>query len=324
MNPFPFVCPDHKTPLERDSEGGIDFVCESGCSFPVVDGIPRFVSEENYAGAFGLQWKKFSKTQLDSYTQTTYSARRLSRIIDDDLELFRGKRVLEVGCGAGRFTELMLGHGAEVLAVDLSQAVEANYENCSRFDSYAVCQADVRRLPVRKGEFDVVFCVGVIQHTPDPEETIHLLFECLANGGLLVIDHYSDEYPHNLMQRALRASLTSMTPERSFNWCKRIVALAWPLHRVMAPMSRMKLVWRLHEAFLKHISPVVDHQFNYTELSPQLIYEWSLLDTHDTLTDTYKHIRTKEQIENCLANLGLEVLRCQAGGNGVEAIAKKN
>jgi len=44
--------------------------CPAGCRFPVVRGIPRFVSSDNYAAAFGWQWTHFRRSQLDSYTGT--------------------------------------------------------------------------------------------------------------------------------------------------------------------------------------------------------------------------------------------------------------
>src|SRR5689334_7080621 len=47
--------------------------CPSGCRVPVVRGIPRFVPSEDYAAAFGWQWKRFRRSQLDSYTGTTIS-----------------------------------------------------------------------------------------------------------------------------------------------------------------------------------------------------------------------------------------------------------
>ncbi len=76
--------------------------------------------------------------------------------------MVRDKNVLEVGCGAGRFTELLLKHGARVFASDLSAAVEANYDNCRGAAGYFVCQADLRELPARREAFDFVICLGVI------------------------------------------------------------------------------------------------------------------------------------------------------------------
>ena len=50
---------------------------------------------------------------------------------------------------------------------------------------------------------------------------------------------------------------------------------------------------------------------------------WAMLDTHDTLTDVYKHLRSREEIVNHLASLGLEVSEAAYSGNGVEARARK-
>ncbi len=106
---------------------------------------------ENYASGFGLQWNTYRRTQLDSFTGIPISAERLKRIAGGTLEMFQGKTVLEAGCGAGRFTEIMLDSGANVWAVDLSTAVDANYENCHNKPGYTVCQADILSLPFARG-----------------------------------------------------------------------------------------------------------------------------------------------------------------------------
>jgi len=71
--------------------------------------------------------------------------------------------------------------------------------------------------------------------------------------------------------------------------------------------------------FLKKYSPVIDYYEAYPQLGKRLLSEWSLLDTHDTLTDYYKHLRSVEEIENCLKACGLVDLVVYYGGNGVEA-----
>src|SRR5688572_33426799 len=129
-------------------EGVPALACPSGCRVPVVRGVPRFVSSDDYAAAFGWQWTHFRKSQLDSHTGTRISRDRLTRCLGGSLSIVRGKTVLEAGCGAGRFTEILLDAGARVFAADLSAAVEANYDNCGRTPDYFVCQADIRGLPV--------------------------------------------------------------------------------------------------------------------------------------------------------------------------------
>jgi hypothetical protein len=111
------VCPGHGLPLAPSPGGPVAaaeaLLCPSGCRFAVVGAIPRFVATESYAEAFGRQWKRFARTQLDSYTGTTVSRDRLARCLGD-LGRVASKTVLEAGCGAGRFSEVLLQAGASV------------------------------------------------------------------------------------------------------------------------------------------------------------------------------------------------------------------
>lgn len=321
MESWPYLqCPTHQLPLtQQDSDEKRALVCASGCRFPIVRGIPRFVNSANYAAGFGLQWKHFRKTQLDSHTGTTISRDRLRRCLGGSFEVIRNKSVLEVGCGAGRFTEVMLAAGAQVFACDLSEAVEANYENCRPSQNYFVCQADLRQLPVLPHSFDVVVCLGVIQHTPSPEETIARLANYLAPGGRLVIDHYSHGYPQNFLQRNLRRILIRMPAGLSKVLALTLARLLLPLHRSTWNLDRGSSRWR--KLLLKH-SPLIDYYEAYAHLGNELLSEWSVLDTHDSLTDYYKHFRTTEEIANCLSQCGLEEIEVSYGGNGVEAHAQ--
>jgi hypothetical protein len=128
-------------------EDSAALVCARGCRVPVEGGVPRFVATESYAAGFGLQWTAHPRTQLDSATGTRISGDRLSRCVGG-LERVAGRSVLEVGCGAGRFTEVLLDAGARVFACDLSRAVEANHANFRGRAAHFVCQADLMALPI--------------------------------------------------------------------------------------------------------------------------------------------------------------------------------
>jgi 2-polyprenyl-3-methyl-5-hydroxy-6-metoxy-1,4-benzoquinol methylase len=294
--------------------------CAVGCSVPVVGGIPRFVPSDGYAAAFGWQWTHFQKSQLDSHTGTTISRDRLTRCLGGDLGAVRGKTVLEAGCGAGRFTEILLSAGARVFAADLSVDVEANYANCRTFTDYFVCQADIRRLPVLLASFDVVICLGVVQHTPEPEATIAALASYLKPGGLLAIDHYSEHYPVTGPRRVLRELLLRMPPERARRLALGTARALVPVHRAL--WRRRRGFGRLRK-YLGRVSPLVDYYDAYPELGTQLLSEWAVLDTHDTLTDQYKHLRKPNEIRETLEELGLADIEVERGGNGVEARARR-
>ena len=83
-------------------------ISPDGEEAPIVNYIPRFVMNEDEADTFGLQWHSFRTTQLDSHTGTTLTRDRFwSGTQWNRLEM-EGQRILEAGCGAGRFTEIML------------------------------------------------------------------------------------------------------------------------------------------------------------------------------------------------------------------------
>ncbi len=312
-------CTAHSLPLVPDGSTAKDSTvlsCPSGCRLPVVRGIARFVDSENYAAAFGLQWNAFSKTQLDSYTGLTLSQDRLAGALGASVESLRGENVLEVGCGAGRFTEVMLAAGARVFACDISSAVEANFANCSAWPNYFVCQADARAVPVAPHSFDFVVCLGVIQHTPLPEETIAALASYVKPGGTLVIDHYGPAYPATFSRRFLRSLLLRLPRPTAKKLSLGLARALLPLHRLGWNQKRGR--WRLRRQ-LRRFSPLVDHYEVFPELGEKLLGEWALLDTHDTLTDYYKHLRSPEEIEACLRACGLVELEVSYGGNGVEA-----
>lgn len=294
-----------------------ELISETGEKFPVVNGIPRFVPQDNYASAFGLQWKNFAKTQLDSFNGTKISQERLERCMGFPIEQLKGKNLLEVGSGAGRFTELFVKGGAHVHTVDLSVAVEVNKENVGNADNYKIAQASVYELPFAKESFDVVMCLGVIQHTPDSEKTIAALWQMVKPGGLLVIDHYIWRINYYFNPATYyRLVLKELKPKTSKKIVDALVDFFFPLHwafRNIAPL----------EWLLKRVSPLITFMKPHPELSRQEHFEWARLDTYDSLTDYYKHLRTPEQIKTELEKLGAKNIWINKGGNGVEARATK-
>lgn len=321
-NSLNFICPQHKLILKINSDNSI-YQCPLGCEYAIKDHIPRFVPADNYANSFGLQWNAFRKTQLDSYTKVPISTDRLKRIAGGSLDIFKGKNILEAGCGAGRFTEVMLDAGAQVWAVDLSTAVDANYQNCHNKPGYFVCQADIMSLPFDVGQFDMVVCIGVIQHTPDPELTIQTLCSNLKPGGMLLMDIYSQDYPVTSSRRVLRKYLSKKSEMYSMRFVRMVTALLWPLHQILFKMRNMRGFGRVRNYFIS-LSPIVDYQEAYPALGSKLLYQWAVLDTHDTLTDHFKHFRNAEEIQKILTDCGMTAIETAYAGNGVEARARKN
>lgn len=315
------VCPVHHTGLGFNLDLQ-EYQCYQGCRYPVVRQIPRFTTSEDYAKAFGAQWKAFRRTQLDSYTGLSITRDRLTRCLGDSLDIVNGKKVLEAGCGAGRFTELLLNSGAKLFACDLSTAVEACYQNIGESPNLFLCQCSLLNLPVRQEQFDIVICLGVIQHTPNPEQTMISLCAQVAPDGLLVMDHYTHGYPVTPIRVWLRRFLTKHTPDFSIKFCRVMVVILWPFHRLLWCIKDIPLLRKVRKFFL-YWSPIVDYHDAYTGLKPDLLRAWAILDTHDTLTDQYKHLRSAEEITETLRSAGMSNIETVYAGNGVEARARK-
>ena len=101
-----------------------------------------------------------------------------------------GKQVCDVGCGGGILSESMARSGAEVLGIDLAQSVldvaalhalEAGVTVVYRAVAAETLAAE------RPGGFDLVTCMEMLEHVPDPAATLHALAGLVKPGGDIVV-----------------------------------------------------------------------------------------------------------------------------------------
>jgi hypothetical protein len=109
--------------------------------------------------------------------------------------------------------------------------------------------------------------------------------------------------------------LRRLPPAEGLKWTERLVNVFFPLHQTVRKH-------RVMQALLSRFSPVLSY-CHALPLSDELQREWALLDTHDSLTDWYKHSRTKGQIGRILESLESIDIWCEYGGNGVEARCRR-
>lgn len=164
---------------------------EDSIVFPYKNGAFRIAKDDNYSKSFGYQWNKFADTQLDKSNLLEISKTRFFAETNWDKEDLTGKNILEVGSGAGRFSQIILDYTkANLFSIDYSNAIEANYKNNGPNKRLHLFQASIYELPFAKEQFDKVLCLGVLQHTPDFEKSVKALIEMAKPGAEIVVDFY--------------------------------------------------------------------------------------------------------------------------------------
>jgi ubiquinone/menaquinone biosynthesis C-methylase UbiE len=290
---------------------------ESGRKFPINNFIPRFVHGDSYAASFGEQWNRYRRTQIDRLNGTTLSRDRLFAGTGWTAHELTGQNVLEVGCGAGRFTQVLLDAGADLYSLDFSSAVDACWSNNGPHERLCLVQADLYCMPFPPNSFDKVFCYGVLQHTPDVKGGFMSLVRFLRPGGKLAVDLY-----------------------RKAAWITRWTSKYWyrPLtRRLPRDLLRKTIEWYVprwipidnalqHTRVLRYVVPAIVPCWNYTGILPltsEQIESWAILDTFDALSARYDTPQTESAVRAWCEEAGLKEVEVRAGGNGLICNARK-
>lgn len=281
-------------------------------SFPIRDGLPRFVPESGYADSFALEWKTYCRTQYDSQTGRTLPRDRFFRSTGFPEDL-RGETMLEAGCGSGRFTEIARATGARLFSFDFSRAVEAAAEGNRPALNVSFAQADALEPPFAPRSFDRVFCLGVLQHTPDPERAFLALAALLKPGGSLAIDVYDKNWKNAVSPRRQIQRLTRrVEPVKLL----RLIQRSWPW-LVSAKRAVQTIPWLGHRLD-DVLFPVVDYR-EALPLSPEQNAEWSTLDTFDIYSARYELRQSQRDVQRWFERAGLEEIEIGPGHNGIVA-----
>jgi SAM-dependent methyltransferase len=291
-------------------------VCgECQTEYPIIDGIARFVPPDNYAKSFGYQWNRFKVEQIDSMNGTTLSAERFYSETGWSREWLQGKWVLDAGCGAGRFLDIASGSGAEVVGLDISSAIDAARANLVGRKNVHLVQASIYEPPIRPGVFDACYCIGVVQHTPDPQRAMSTLPRILRTGGRMAITAYERKPWTILYSKYLLRPLTKrVNKQKLLNGIKRTMPVLFPLTNVL---FRLPLVGRL---FMFAI-PVANY-VREDALTPEQRYDWAILDTFDMLSPQYDQPRTQQEVEQALGSGGIINLK-RLDNAGLNVVGEK-
>ena len=302
------VCVPEGQDAAGDIQAGTLRCAACTASYPITSGIPRFVPDDVYASSFGYQWNRFRTEQLDSVNGTTLSRDRLSAETGWSKDWMRGKWILDAGCGAGRFLDVVAEAEAEVVGLDISSAVDAARDNLRGRPHVHVVQASLYEMPFRDRVFDGVYCIGVIQHTPDPLASVRALPRVLKDGGRIAYTIYEKRRFTRFYSKYLVRSLTTKLGRRTLLGAIRgAMPVLFPLTEVA---FRVPVLGRAAQFAI----PVANY-VHERQLSLRQRYAWAVLDTFDMLAPRYDQPQTETDVTSAMRAAGIgEIRRSPAGG----------
>ena len=239
-------------------------ICKScGAEYLISNYIPRFVKNDKYVDSFSFEWNLHRETQLDSISGTKESEETFRKKTGFNLKKLKNKLVLDVGCGAGRFMEVVEKCSGEVVGIDLSFSVDAAFKNLGFKENVHIVQADVFDLPFKEESFDYIFSIGVLHHTPNTEKAFKCLPKFLKNEGEIAIWVYSNEGFFTKIYNKISGFYRFFTTKMPKKLLYRLSYISLPLYYI----KRIKIF-----AFILSFAfPTSTHP----------IREWRILDTFD-------------------------------------------
>jgi arsenite methyltransferase len=236
--------------------------CSCGQWFPIINFVPRLLLSEyrgNYKGflkKYGLKHlkqKTLGKTNTDlpiTQVQKSFGSKWMSQPswgITGETKVFmrewilkkygwedeknfsrslsKRKRILDAGAGLGRemLNFCAVCKKGEVFGVDLSETVEAAYQNTKGYSNAHILQADVMRLPFKKRSFDFIFCEGVLHHTSDTKHAFQVLLDYLNSEGDLAVYIYKKKGPiREFCDDYMRQFSTKLSDQECWEFSKKI------------------------------------------------------------------------------------------------------
>lgn len=314
--------------------------------YPIIKGVPRMLPKylwdnlvkfhkeffkrykDKFGGYFTLlepnnfEMKKTKET-LESYSyqwQTfdemikEWKTYFLDFIYPFEENFFRNKLCLDAGAGFGRFSYYPAEFGAEVVSMDLSEAVQSSYKNNFKHPFCYVVQGDIYNLPFKK-DFDFIYSIGVIQHLPKKEEGFVSLVKYLEKkDSKIFIWVYSKRKGLYNIVNILRP-ITLRMPHRILNTFSFFMAILQEI-LILIPYKL------LNKIPIRRIKKFID-KIPYTRYAHYPFrHNWA--DWFDRLSVPLTGGFTKEEIENWFKKQGLKEINVISRTTGWRAFGTKD
>ena len=203
-------------------------------------------------------------------------------------ELLRRRRVLDAGCGMGRWSYAAAKAGAShVVGFDLHDGVHAARALTRGAGRVSLLKADIFALPFQEQSFDSIISIGVLHHTGDTSGAIRALLPLLRPGGRVFIQLYETRGETRDRRMAALLRLTNRLPKRL-------------LYRLC-----VLLVAGRYVPVVKNVIQAANHFVQIVSFGKHRTFWRNVADTYDWHCCPYRTFHTAEELRRLFADLGL-------------------
>lgn len=235
------------------------------------------MTEQHKQSDWHYQWANFYDSSFFLFQEWIYPNR---------LDIFSDKEALDCGCGGGQHVNLVASLAKEVVGVDLNTADIACNNNL-RHSNVSFFEGDLASIDLKR-QFDVVYCLGVIHHTVNPNTTFQNLKRFVKPGGRLIIWCYSQEgnWLNEFVLEPLKRLFILKLPKMAIRF------LAVSLTAMLYP-----IIYTVYFLPLKFL-PYYEYFDNFRKLS----FQRNELNIFDKLNAPLTHFITESQVNSWFNN----------------------
>src|SRR6266404_6251481 len=261
-----------------------------GAKYANLDGILAFALDpDGLKREIQAFWGDLYKQLYNDFEQqlSHMSAAELESLLDEfvpmlehmehlpvteiDLAAIKGKKILEVGCGAGAHSALFKRYGAKVVPLDITvdRVISAQRKLKLVRQGYGCAiQGDAENLPFEDNSFDIVYSFGVLHHTENTEKAIGELHRVLKPGGQAAVMLYAKSSYVYLFNQLLVQGILRGNYARNGRWLGKVSEgkpkhsdVYNPITRVYSKSEMFHLFDRFHSLKLRKSA------FNFSQIS---------------------------------------------------------
>ena len=221
-----------------------ELICQKLHRFPINEGIPRLVTDKSKIfvkteNSFSSKWKNYNKTYHNKKWfdgQKKWFLQRFGWKTTANFNKFlkTRTRILDAGTGIGNSAKLFSSNpNAHVFAIDASESVIFAYKKYGKIANIHFLQADIQKLPFKKGFFDFICSDQVLHHTKNTEKSFKILTRLLSKKGMISIYVYKIKGPiREFADNFIRESTVKMTAKQCIQFSRDMALLGKNLSKI--------------------------------------------------------------------------------------------